>query len=379
MTSEEGTARDALQAEYDRLLEENDSAEALPEAVDRRLDEIEAMIAAFNDRPPAFDPADIGRAGAFVSITQDGALRVERGYVRPEDELPVEKPGVESSEMEHAMAADVEGEDGVTAAAVGPVPEPEDDEGLTPISDRLLAELTAHRTLGLRHALGGQPDVAFLAALHVLTLRVFYHYGADSCLELDLKSVAFGSQAPGLNDSPSAQAIRARHDGWAKVLPKNPTDLWDELQGWDADSRFGLFAHVVSLSVNAVQEPWNRRPHALAHADRLAEAVALDMAGAGWKPTVDNYLGRVTKARILQAVTEAKGQRAAERIGHLKKGEMAAQAEILLAGTGWLPEPLRTADLSHDAAEGTPSATDDDPACRELIDLARGGFGAKAN
>lgn len=363
-TAEDEEARNALQAEYDRLLEENDSAEELPEAVDSRLDDIEAAIAAFDHQPPAFDPADIGRAGAFVSITQDGALRVERGYVRPEDELPVEKPGVEFSEMEHAMAADVEGEDGVIAAAVGPVPEPDDDDGLTPISDRLLAELTAHRTLGLRHALGSQPDVAFLAALHVLTLKAFYHYGSDSCLELDLKSGAFGSQAPGLNDSASAQAIRVRHDGWAKVLPKNPTDLWDVLQGWDSDSRFGLFAHVVSLSVNAVHESWSRRPHALAHADRLAGAVALDMAAAGWKPTVDNFLGRVTKARILQAVAEAKGQRAAERIGHLKKGEMAAEAEILLADTGWLPESLRTAGLTHDAAEGEASGIGDDPSQR---------------
>jgi hypothetical protein len=30
----------------------------------------------------------------------------------------------------------------------------------------------------------------------------------------------------------------------------------------------------------------------------------LDMAAAGWKPTVDNYLGRVPKARILEAVRE---------------------------------------------------------------------------
>lgn len=363
LTSEEGAARDALQAEYDRLLEENDSAEALPEEVDRRLDEIEAMIAAFNNRPPAFDPADIGRAGAFVSIAQDGALRVERSYVRPEDELLVAADS-EAAEPTPAVAAAIDDDTVAVTADVRQPQEPEEDDGLAPISDRLLAELTAHRTLGLRHALGGQPDVAFLAALHGLTLKAFYHYGTDSCLELDLKSVAFGSQAPGLNDSASAKGVRDRHDGWAKVLPKNPADLWDELQGWEADSRFGLFAHVISLSVNAVQEPWNRRPHALAHADRLAGAVALDMAAAGWKPTVDNYLGRVTKARILQAVAETKGQRAAERIDHLKKGEMAAQAEILLADTGWLPEPLRTAGLIHDAAEGAPASTDGDPAHR---------------
>jgi ParB family transcriptional regulator, chromosome partitioning protein len=66
------------------------------------------------------------------------------------------------------------------------------------------------------------------------------------------------------------------------------------------------------------------------------------MAAAGWKPTVDAFLGRVTKARILDAVREAKGEKAVERIAHLKKAEMAKEAERLLDGTGWLPEPLRT-------------------------------------
>jgi predicted nucleic acid-binding Zn ribbon protein len=33
----------------------------------------------------------------------------------------------------------------------------------------------------------------------------------------------------------------------------------------------------------------------LAQADRLARATGMDMVAAGWKPTVGNYLGRVTK------------------------------------------------------------------------------------
>jgi ParB family transcriptional regulator, chromosome partitioning protein len=53
-------------------------------------------------------------------------------------------------------------------------------------------------------------------------------------------------------------------------------------------------------------------------------------------------LGRVTKGRIVDAVREAKGEDAAQRIAHLKKAEMASAAEELLAGTGWVPEPLRT-------------------------------------
>ena len=349
LTVEEEAARGVLQAEYNRLSEEYDSADELPDTVDKRFGELKMALEAFETRPLSFDPGEIARAGAFISITQDGILRVQRGYVRPEDELPVEPETgpVQGDEASAAMAAAYEGNEGVAIEAEAPQPEPTDEDGLTPISDRLMAELTAHRTLGLRQALGERPDVAVLAALHSLTLKVFYHYGSDSCLELDLRSVSFGTQAPGLNDSASAEAIRVRHDDWAKALPKESADLWDALQAWDTDRRSGLFAHVVSLSVNAVLEAWNRRPRALVHADRLAQAVDLDMATAGWKPTMDNFLGRVPKARILQAVAEAKGQRAADRIGHLKKGDMATEAETLLAGTGWLPEPLRTPGRSQ--------------------------------
>ncbi|MDI4658804.1 ParB/RepB/Spo0J family partition protein [Xanthobacter autotrophicus] len=353
MSMEEEAARDAVQAEVNRLSEAYQDADELPDEVDARLGELEAALEAMDARPLAFDPAGVARAGAFVSIGPEGRLRIERGYVRPEDELPVEAdPDPEDIDETSAVAATHDVDDTVSADAQAV--EPEEDDGVSPISDRLMTELTAHRTLGLRQALGDRPDVAFLAALHALTLKAFYHYGSDSCLELDLKSVSFGTQAPGLNDSAAAEAIRMRHESWAKALPKESAELWAALEGWDADSRSALFAHVVSLSVNAVQEAWNRRPRALAHADQLAQAVDLDMAAAGWRPTVDTFLGRVTKPRILQAVTEAKGPRAAERIAHLKKGDMATEAETLLADTRWLPEPLRTAGMkSPETGEAT--------------------------
>ncbi|PZQ81345.1 MAG: DNA-binding protein [Ancylobacter novellus] len=343
LTTEEEASRDALQAEYDRLSTEYAEADELPEEVDARLGEIETAIEAFEARPIAFDPAEVARAGTFVSIAHDGSVRIERGYVRPEDERPVELE-VATEDAGPRLAAAAAMRTGEAVMADAPMPEPEEDEGLSALSDRLMTELTSHRTLGLRQALGERPDVAFLAALHALTLKSFYRYGSDSCLDLDLKSVAFSAQAPGLNDSASVAAIHARHEGWAKVLPKDAADLWDALHDWDSDSRSSLFAHVVSLSVNAVHEAWNRRPRALNHADQLARAVDLDMAAAGWKPTVDNFLGRVTKARILLAVSEAKGARAADRIAHLKKGDMAREAEALLTETGWLPEPLRGAE-----------------------------------
>ena len=110
----------------------------------------------------------------------------------------------------------------------------------------------------------------------------------------------------------------------------------------------------MSLSVNAIYEPYNRRPRALAHADHLAGVLDLDMAAMGWQPTVETFLGRVTKARILGAVREARGEDAARRLESMKKGEMAETAEGVLAKSGWLPEPLRTPGRSAVAVHAEP-------------------------
>jgi ParB family chromosome partitioning protein len=340
ISDEEQAAHDALQAEFDQLEEKYAEAEEMPEEIDKRLGEIETALAAFEERSVVYEPADITLAGAFVSIDSAGVLRVERGYVRPEDEPPVaaadvnrEDDGSDPKMMTSSGSDDVDDESAVR--------EPDEDDGVRPLSDRLMTELTAHRNVALREAVANDPDVAFLATLHVLCLKLFYRYGLDSCLEIEPKSVMFG-HAPGLADTPAAKAIEARHDTWAAQLPKEPGELWDVLAGFDSDSRQALFAHCVASTINAVYQAYDRRPKAIAHASRLAEAVKLDMAAAGWRPTVDAYLNRVSKARILDAVREAKGDAAAERIAHFKKVEMAKAAEDLLAGTAWVPEPLRT-------------------------------------
>jgi ParB family chromosome partitioning protein len=173
--------------------------------------------------------------------------------------------------------------------------------------------------------------------------------------------VFFPVQATDLKDSDSAKAITERHEAWNAELPKEDHALWDWLETLDESRRTALLAHCVSFGVNALYEKGDRYSGSgisahgvqqrILQADRLAFAVGLDMVEAGWRPTVDNYLGRVTKPRILEAVREAKGEQAAQLIDHLKKAEMAREAERLLEGTGWLPEPLRTQRVDEQPPE----------------------------
>ena len=362
LSDEEQASHDALRAEYDKLEETYAEAEELPDEVDQRLGEIETALEAFDDRPVIYDPADVARAGVFVSVDGDGGLRIERGYIRPEDEAPAE-PATDGDEPEGSDPDGVVQRTVITIGGDGSsagTETAEEEDGIKPLPDRLVTELTAHRTLALRDALANDSDTAFLAVLHALCLNGFYHYVSETCLEITAKSASFGTQAPGLNDSASAKAIESRHTQWAGQLPKDAGDLWNALTTFDGGSRAALFAHCASLSVNAVHEPWNRNPRRIAHAGQVAQAVGLDMVAAGWTPTVDNYLGRVTKARILEAVREAKGEASAQLIDHLKKPDMAKEAERLLAGSRWLPEPLRLPDA--ETAVDEPAATEDLPA-----------------
>jgi ParB family chromosome partitioning protein len=369
LTEEEAAAREALRNEAEQFEEAYSEAEEIPEEVDARLAEFEAALEAFEDRPVLFAAEDIARAGVFVSIDGSGRLRVERGYVRPEDEAPIEEPETPEVETEAAASYAAHAETSVSpscepdesANARSAAAADEEDEGMRPLPDKLLTELTAYRTLALREAVGKDPAIAYLLALHAMCLRLFYRYAVDTCLEIDAKNVSFGAQAPGLSDTPLAAKVDARHLDWSQQLPAEPQDLWDVLTTFDADTRQHLFAHCVSLALNAVHEPWSRRPRAIAHADRLASTLSLDVAGTGWTPTVDNFLGRVTKARIIQAVREAKGADVARRIETLKKGDMAREAETLLTGASWLPEPLRTPGHGSPAAsEGSsPSAPEE--------------------
>ena len=378
LTEAEEAARDTLMEEFDALTEQYDGGDDLPEAVDARLGELETAIDAFINRPTLYDPGEMGRAGVFITLDVNGKLRIDRGYVRREDE-PVndvvaehgDDPAGDASPSQTATIT-------IGGQPVMPEPAEEEDDVIRPLPDRLICELTAERTLALRNALAQAPDTAFIALLHALCQSTFSAHSASGCVEIIAKHAYFGNAAPGLREHPCAKAIDERHDAWAALLPRDPIELWDVLVRLETGEQMRLLAHCTSICVNALYEPANRynqgqvSAHAVSKriefADHLARTIGHDMVSDGWKPTVANYLGRVTKPRILEAVREARGEEMVGLIDHLKKGDMAKEAERLLDGTGWLPEPLRLVQFDDEAgmsgetapAEELPAFLNDD-------------------
>ena len=282
-----------------------------------KLGRIETAIEAL--RREEFTARDIALAGAFVTLGHDGEARIERGVVRAEDE-PKSKANAEEKGKRSAKAAD----------------------GLAPVSERLVAELTAYRTSALRNELAQHPATALLALVHALALDTFFKGSECSCLEIAPKSAWLSGHAPGIDESVAEKQTAERHAAWGKRLPREPEALWTFIHGLSEDERMSLLAHCVSLTANAIRVRGHDADGSEAHATTLAREVGLDMT-AYWQPTASSYFGRVSKERIVQAVCEAVSEQEAQKVAGLKKQAMAEAAEAVLAGKNWLPAGLRSA------------------------------------
>ncbi|MEN7537324.1 ParB/RepB/Spo0J family partition protein [Aurantiacibacter flavus] len=334
LSDEDEKRLEAASAQYDQLVEGYDSYDEMPEDVAAKVEALDAEIDAISDKRRAYDANVIAHGGVFVVLNHDGTVRIERGFVRAEDEaLADPQPEGEVIDLEMVGDEQAEGDEEVQDI--------EDEEVGKPISDALTRDLSAHRTLALRVALCERPDMALIALTHALTSQLFYSYAETGCLEVRPTVTPLGSHADGIEDTPLAAKANAAHEAWAERMPRDVADLWPFIVALDDEDRMALLAHCVSCTVNALRLPWDCKPRSLQTADRLASALTLDMA-KDWTPTADSYLGRVTKAHILEAVSEGVSEEAARRIADMKKQDMAQAAEQLLTGTGWLPTLLRT-------------------------------------
>jgi len=306
-----------LQVRYDALSEKHQHDDEIPAKAAEQLGRIEAAIEALSKEE--YKARDIALAGAFVTLSGDGSVRIERGFVRSEDE-PESKTKAEGKKKHSAKDAD----------------------GLAPLSEKLVAELTAYRTSALRNELAQHPATAFIALLHTLALATFFEGSEGSCLEITPKSAWLPGHAPGIDESLAERQIAERHAEWVKRMPQKPETLWTFIHRLSEDERMGLLAHCVSLTANAIRAPRQSADESEANAAILAHEVGLDMTGY-WQPTAASYFGRVSKERIAQAVREGASDQTAQNIARMKKQAMAEAAEAALAGKGWLPAVLRTA------------------------------------
>ena len=370
LTTEDEARRSALNVMIDEIGEQTNSNAPEDGPLADTYQRIMAELDDIEAREYVYDPAEMALAGGWLTVDRDGHPVTEFGYVKgadlaalddmrraamPPQQVPTEADdgpgyGEDNGGAENDAEADgaANGRD-----ETGPSHEDnmEEDESRVPqptaaeaavLSDALLVDLHAARTVALRLELMTNPEIALRAVAHSLAGHLILNESGVLTVTARETYISAISAA----HCPDDDALRACITYWRTRLSGDSGQLWNAIMELTPTELLDLIAVCAALSVDATHiktGDYSNRQR-MVHADQLAETLSLDMS-KHWTPTAESYFGRVSKKAICLAVAEAADESVAFRIQDLKKPVMVAEAARLVAGSGWVPAALRTKGL----------------------------------
>ena len=304
------------------------------EMIDLEEQDIAARCKAIHEALKTWTPEQMAHAGVIVTIGRDGDVEVMRGLVRDDDRKAI-VGAVRSKGVTGSGSADDAIDDEPLSASSSAAPE----RRAPGCSEALTKRLAAHRTMALQAMLTQNAAVALASVVHVFVLRTF---GADypreaSALQVSpqLSAYALEAAADDLRASRAWLAVQQAKEAWQARLPEHQGEWFGWLIGLSQAELIELLALCSALTANALLTAG-----AAGSANAIAAALGLDMAD-WWEPTAEGYLNHVPKAQIVAALQEAGPELAGGGVEAMKKDALVSAAASRLAGTRWLPEPLR--------------------------------------
>ncbi len=357
--TEDETARvEVLSAENDVLIDQleqelpDGSIEA--EAANARIEAIERELETIEDARREIDPALKAQIGTFVYIGGDGEPRV---HTRLFSEKPVVDPNAPPKESGGAAG---EGDAG-------------DGEQGPKLSATLIDELATQRRQILVAHIASDPGLALDLTIFLMAQNVVFEQ-AHVPNHSTLKSSAAGFPIFGFRDegSMASQTIddqRQKLDtSWAG-LP-TMTARFDAFRALDDEARGSWVSYSIARTLeptlNVAEGYRSNGFH-----DHLGRLLDIQVKN-WWRPTAENFFGRVKKTVMLDALEEIGGPILRGRYKDAKKGDLAGtcaslcngqgivEAEIREKATAWLPEAMRFEGIEKAARTPLRSSFADD-------------------
>lgn len=290
--------------------------------IDTRCSEIDDEIESIEDSHSGYAPEVLAKSGAIV-VFERGKVRIDRGLVRTADRKAVAAAAGDDNAVTGGRETESAGRkaDGV--------------------SDALRRSLLRQRNVAVQTEVARAPEVAkiVMACWAVEQVRNDV-MSAETPVDLAIADGWRGTRTMAASDDDTKakiEAFRMVCVEAVKGLPKAGPALWDALAERSGEELDALIAVGVANAVSVTEDHKGMTA-------KLLGALGFDMA-SHFEPTGVNYLGRVSKGLILEALTEAKKIDGADdraKLDGMKKGTLAAEAETRLAGSGWVPKGIRT-------------------------------------
>lgn len=294
--------------------------DAALEALNDEYSELENKIEALKESAVTVDPAVIEHCGALV-IYDRGVVRLERGLVRAADRHKINAVAGEGRQVTGGRESEPAGRKADT------------------LSDALRRSLLGYRNMAAQTVTAKNSSAAKILFVCKFVADIRGSYGVTPT-DLSVTS-GYGTRTNCTISDDAGKGMEADFESVGQSLvaelPKDPCELWDVLSAMKPAEIDRLLAYAVARSVSLSESGDGLSA-------KYLEALGLNMADH-FIPTAQNYLGRVSKEMILEALTEAgkvDGEEDQTALLAMKKAALAKEAESRLEGTGWVPALIRT-------------------------------------
>jgi ParB family chromosome partitioning protein len=254
------------------------------EEEDERLQRIDATTATIQAKLSALQAERLDTSGydksqlGAVVTSESGVLKIMRGMMTAQD---AKAETSRQSAVKHGVEPGTAGQ-----PAAG---------GAGEFSEKLMVDLTSHRTVAIQAMLTQNASVALAVLADKLYGDVLPMGRGNSPVQVSARTSQPALERDGtrLTQSKGASQLRFEGERWQAVVPADSAERLSWLLAQPQDTLIGLIAYCTALTVDLVQ----RRGGDNAHADAVATALHLDMAD-WWSVDVDNFLTHVRKPRL---------------------------------------------------------------------------------
>ncbi|WP_447887343.1 ParB/RepB/Spo0J family partition protein [Serratia fonticola] len=329
LTSEQKAEAKQLTDEKKQLEEQLDGADADDEWEHApRVEQITARLAEINNNAEINKwSAKVRAKAGIVAYLKDGKIRFQRGLMKMEDVKQAEKVEREKIKQET----------------------PPSEMGLSSV---LVTSLSSERTLAVMAALVQNPAVALALHTHTMATKVFGTGYTTTVLDtrLEIQRSTLLGNAPTAAEGAAEHELSKLYAQWKAKLPEGWKDDFSWLLAWEAAEILALLAFCVGLALNGVQSFASKEGKVGDKLTTVENALEFDLCD-WWKPTKENYFGRISKEQISDALLDAGKTAQAASALKMKKGDAAQLAEDELATLRWLPNCFRPAAEDKSTAD----------------------------
>jgi ParB family chromosome partitioning protein len=259
-------------------------------------------------------------------------VNVERGLVRADN-----AKALKALQRKRTTASSNADETGLQEASRG---------GAEPrrVPAKLLEELLAHKSLGLRVAIVDAPDLA-LRLVGFSLAAAFIGDASASCLSIKVEDVDVARSITRAQ-SKAGDAFAAIASAWRTRLPNDPAALWRYIAALEQKLLLELIAVATASGIDLRRNgPLSGMEARQALGQSLCDAAGLDMTRY-WTASIDSYFAHIRKDATIDALMEVAPKLERAVLAKASKQEVLVRAKRSFKKGAWLPVPLRTAPQS---------------------------------